>query len=62
MHRSQLAGFIIDCQTNDLEGAAEFWSRALGYSPKRSADPDDANYVQLDTGPNELDIELQVHM
>jgi hypothetical protein len=24
MHRSQLAGFIIDCQTDDLETAAGF--------------------------------------
>ena len=33
MHKSRLAGFIIDCRTKDreeLEGAAEFWSRALG--------------------------------
>ena len=25
MHRSQLAGFIIDCQTTDLGAAAVFW-------------------------------------
>ena len=31
MHKSRLAGFIIDCQTEDLEGAAAFWSQALGY-------------------------------
>jgi len=30
MHRSRLAGFIIDCQANDLDGAARFWSAALG--------------------------------
>lgn len=35
MHRSQLAGFIIDCQTDDLMGAAQFWSGALGI-PLRS--------------------------
>jgi predicted enzyme related to lactoylglutathione lyase len=59
MHRSQLAGFIIDCQTDDLDSAADFWSQALGYRPKSSTDPDDENYVVLDTGPNELQIELQ---
>ena len=42
MHRSRLAGFIIDCQTDDLEQAAQFWSAALGYAaasrrPKRPA-------------------------
>jgi catechol-2,3-dioxygenase len=30
MHKSKLAGFIIDCQTGDLRAAAEFWSSALG--------------------------------
>ena len=59
MHRSRLAGFIIDCQTDDLDPAAEFWRQALGYRPKHSTDPADENYVLLDTGPNELHIELQ---
>ena len=36
-HRSRLAGFIIDCQTDDLDGAAAFWSQALGL---HVADPD----------------------
>jgi len=30
MHKSKLAGFIIDCQTDDLERAADFWGGALG--------------------------------
>lgn len=30
MHMSKLAGFIIDCQTDDLAVAADFWSQALG--------------------------------
>lgn len=25
MHKSQLAGFIIDCQTEDLDRAANVW-------------------------------------
>ena len=29
-HRSCLAGFIIDCDTDDLDGAADFWAAALG--------------------------------
>ena len=36
-HRSRLAGFIIDCQTDDLDAAASFWSRALGMT---ITDPD----------------------
>ena len=30
MHKSQLAGFIIDCKTDDLDLATEFWAKALG--------------------------------
>jgi hypothetical protein len=29
-HRSRLTGFIIDCETGDLDVAADFWSGALG--------------------------------
>ncbi len=29
-HRSRLAGFIIDCRTDDLDTAARFWSDAIG--------------------------------
>lgn len=37
MHRSRLAGFIIDCQTDDLDGAARFWAAALGDDTVRDA-------------------------
>ncbi len=59
MHRSQLAGFIIDCQTDDLEAAAEFWSRALGLPRRASKNPEDAGYALLETKPNDLHIEVQ---
>lgn len=59
MHRSQLAGFIIDCQTDDLEDAAEFWCQALGYRVRSSSAPVDQDYVLLDTEPNDMHIELQ---
>ncbi len=59
MHRSRLGGLIIDCRTEDLEAAAEFWSQALGCRMVRSIDPADANYVQLETAPNEPDLEVQ---
>jgi len=59
MHRSRLAGFIIDCQGDALNEATEFWSQALGYPRKQSDDPADENYVLLETGPNGLNIELQ---
>ncbi len=59
MHRSRLGGLIIDCRTEDLEAAAEFWSQALGCRMVRSIDPADANYVQLETALNEPDLEVQ---
>jgi predicted enzyme related to lactoylglutathione lyase len=59
MHRSRLAGFIIDCNTGDLDRAAEFWGAALGYRPKKPAAPEEANYIHLDTGGENLHIEVQ---
>ncbi|MDH3689176.1 MAG: VOC family protein [Gammaproteobacteria bacterium] len=59
MHKSRLGGVIIDCQTDDLEKAVEFWSRALGCPMLPMADPADKNYVSLERKPNEVDIEVQ---
>jgi predicted enzyme related to lactoylglutathione lyase len=59
MHRSQLAGFIIDCQTDDLDAAADFWSAALGLTQRRSDDPAEAAYVELQTRPEDPHIEVQ---
>ena len=59
-HRSRLAGFIIDCQTDDLDAAAAFWSRALGVS---IADPDagdgTSEYQMFGDTPGDLHIEVQ---
>jgi predicted enzyme related to lactoylglutathione lyase len=59
MHKSQLAGFIIDCQTDDLEAAAAFWSQALGLEAQHPDDPAEAAYVHLKTRPEDLHIEVQ---
>jgi predicted enzyme related to lactoylglutathione lyase len=56
MHRSQLGGFIIDCQDGDLDTASKFWSAALGLPLKAGYDP---KYVGLKTPPNGLAIEVQ---
>jgi len=59
-HRSRLAGFIIDCKTDDLDAAAKFWSQALGAS---IADPDagdaTAQYQAFGDTPAGLHIEVQ---
>jgi hypothetical protein len=57
MHRSRLAGFIVDCQTEALESAASFWSGALGL-PTRPL-PDEKGYIQLLDPTDRLHIEVQ---
>lgn len=59
MHKSRLAGIIIDCQTDDLAAAADFWSRALGTPQKHAADIAKSAYVTLDTAPDEPYVEVQ---
>ncbi len=59
MHKSKLAGFIIDCETDDLHGAAEFWAAALGAPAKPQSDSTDGKYVGLDTPPGEPYVEVQ---
>ena len=59
-HRSRLAGFIIDCRTDDLDAAADFWSQALGVSiADRDAGDDSAEYQQFGDTPGDLHIEVQ---
>jgi predicted enzyme related to lactoylglutathione lyase len=59
MHKSQLAGFIIDCQTDDLDRAAAFWSGALGLKTTVDSDPDESAYRCMETRPEEVHIEVQ---
>lgn len=56
MHKSGLTGFIIDCKTADLEGAARFWSEALHLPLEPGSD---AGYRKLANGPGGLNIEVQ---
>ena len=59
-HRSRLAGFIIDCNTDDLDAAADFWSRALGCSiADRDAGDETAQYQMFGDTPGDLYIEVQ---
>jgi hypothetical protein len=56
MHRSRLAGFIIDCKNADLAEAGRFWSKALGM-PELGQDGD--SYARLDATRRDLAIEVQ---
>lgn len=56
-HHSRLAGFSIDCRTDDLDAAARFWSAALG---NPIAPPDGPGpYVQLGRSPTTVTLEVQ---
>jgi predicted enzyme related to lactoylglutathione lyase len=59
VHKSRLGGFIIDCETDNLDEAERFWTRALGYASEISSDPADEGYVALKTAPDEPLVSLQ---
>ena len=58
MHKSRLAGFIIDCRTADLEAAAAFWAAALKL-PVRPAANQEPLYRILETAPEQPHLEVQ---
>lgn len=59
MHKSKLAGFIIDCKTGDLQQAAQFWSSALGMEAQQLPGAEGEKYVRLRDPVHELHIEVQ---
>ncbi|WP_324529625.1 VOC family protein [Polaromonas sp.] len=59
MHQSRLATIVIDCQTENLEAAAAFWSKALGGVAEQLPDPENSNYRQLATPPGEVTVLVQ---
>ena len=59
MHKSKLAGFIIDCETLDLDRSAEFWGNALGM-PVHDLPPGEGEiYKRLEDNQHGLHIEVQ---
>ncbi len=49
MHKSRLGVVVLDCETDDLDSEAAFWSAALGWSVKPSGGDQDPRYLDLDT-------------
>ena len=59
MHKSRLGVVVIDCQTDDLDREARFWSAALGLETESAQEAEEANYRALDTPPEEIAVLLQ---
>jgi len=59
MHKSRLVGISIDCDTEDLGAAAEFWAQALGAPAKHAADLSKSPYVELNMPAGEPCVEIQ---
>jgi hypothetical protein len=60
MHKSRLAGFIIDCNTTDLPSAAGFWSGALGMETRALPGAEGEKYMQLVDPSDRLHVEVQL--
>lgn len=60
MHKSKLGGFIIDCQSKDLDGAANFWGEALGMDVRELPPAESQSYKRLDDTQHGLEIEVQI--
>jgi predicted enzyme related to lactoylglutathione lyase len=58
LHKSKLAGFIIDCQTPELQAAAAFWGAALGMQTRQLPPAEAPKYVEL-LDPQGLHVEVQ---
>lgn len=59
-HRSRLSGFIIDCNTDDLDTDARFWSAALGCRVDPAPQRDETSeYINFEDTPAGLTIEVQ---
>ena len=57
MHKSRLGALIIDCRTDDLVSAAEFWSGALG--GEIHAHDDQSRFMDVRGDPAEPHVILQ---
>jgi Glyoxalase-like domain len=59
VHKSRLAGFIIDCKTDDVQSAASFWSSALGMAIRALPGEEGEKYMQLIDPSERLHVEVQ---
>ena len=58
-HRSRINGILIDCNVDDINGAARFWAEALGRPIDRDHPGTRGDYVMLETPPDEISVQIQ---
>jgi predicted enzyme related to lactoylglutathione lyase len=59
MHRSRLCAILIDCNTSDVDEAANFWSQALGRAVDLNHPGSRDHYRMLETPPDEPIVQIQ---
>jgi len=59
MHKSRLAALVIDSQVDDINLAANFWGKALGYKTIKSDEEWAEKYVHLEVKDNDLRVLVQ---
>lgn len=59
MHRSRINGLLIDCKTDDIDAAAQFWAEALGRAVDMNHGGSRGNYRMLETPEGELSVQIQ---
>ena len=59
MHYSRLCALLIDCNTANVDEAADFWARALGRVVDREHPGTRGNYRMLATPPDEPLVQIQ---
>jgi len=59
MHRSRINGILIDCNSDDIDAAAQFWAEALGRPIDMHHPGTRGNYRMLATPDGEVSIQIQ---
>ena len=59
MHHSRLSSIIIDCQVDDLEAAAKFWSAAIGRKIANVDRDGEDRYAEIETADDEPIVVIQ---
>src|SRR5688500_8864594 len=59
MHYYRLCALLIDCNTADIDQAADVWAQALGRALDRDHPGTRGNYRMLETPPDEPIVQIQ---